>query len=248
MSAAGFIERPNLPEGRVTRVLVSADCPRAIRALEELGVAVTCAAGAKGLEPPVDSHPDMSFCHLGGRFGVCASDAKELADELAALGFALSFYDRPGSRYPDDVGLNALLLGGRIVCNPKTVFPSLAVGRKVIAVKQGYSKCSVCPVDEESIITDDPSVAAAAAKELDVLLVGKGSVRLEGFDCGFIGGCSGKLSPDSIAFCGDIRLHSDWPAIKGFLLRRGVEPVPLFDGGLTDAGSLIPLIEEKQAD
>lgn len=246
MSAVGFLERPNLPGGRVRRALVSADCPRAIKALEELGVAVTKVAGAGRLEPPVDSHPDMSFCHLGGCFGVCADDAKELGDELTALGFVLSFYERPGSRYPDDVGLNALVLGGRIVCNPKTVFAPLTDGREIVAVKQGYAKCSVCPVDEHSIMTDDPSIAAAAANELDVLLVSKGSVRLKGFDCGFIGGCSGKLSPDSVAFCGDIRTHSDWRSIKGFLLCRGVEPVSLFDGGLTDAGSLIPVTEEKQ--
>lgn len=116
----------------------------------------------------------------------------------------------------------------------------------MIPVKQGYSKCSICVVNESAVITDDESVFAAAGNFLnDVLFVSKGSIGLKGYNYGFIGGCSGKISDNKIAFNGRIESHTDSNQIIDFLQKHSVEPVELTNSKLLDIGGILPLMQRK---
>ena len=75
------------------------------------------------------------------------------------------------------------------------------------------------------------------------MLVRKGSVKLKGFDYGFIGGCCGKIAEDTVAFCGNLKTHSDWLKIESFMKERGVYPLCLASGELIDIGSILPITE-----
>lgn len=111
-------------------------------------------------------------------------------------------------------------------------------------MNQGYAKCSVCAVDERSIITQDPSIAQAARRQgLNVLKIQTGRILLPGYDTGFIGGCSGLLG-GSCWRHRSLSAHPDGERIKEFLHSRGVEPLELTDGPLYDVGSILPLLEE----
>jgi hypothetical protein len=146
--------------------------------------------------------------------------------------------------YPNDVLLNTCILNDKIIGGTAIKDFWSNDKREYISVKQGYTKCSVCVVDEHSLITDDLSIFdACQAFDIDALLVSKGNVKLNGFDYGFIGGCSGKISRDTIAFFGDIRTHSDYTQIKSFLSYRGVYEHSLCSGNLIDVGSIIPITE-----
>lgn len=119
------------------------------------------------------------------------------------------------------------------------------MGITLVPVNQGYAKCSVCAVDERSIITQDPSIAQAAKRHgLNVLKIQAGRILLPGYDTGFIGGCSGLLGRKLLAFTGSLGAHPDGEWIKEFLHSRGVEPLELTDGPLYDVGSILPLLEE----
>ena len=83
--------------------------------------------------------------------------------------------------------------------------------------------------------------AETAKNGFDVLLLQKNCVNLEGYKYGFIGGASGKIAPDKIAFMGDISLHPEYDRIKRFLYKRDIEPISLSDEPLTDFGSLLPI-------
>jgi len=97
-------------------------------------------------------------------------------------------------------------------------------------------------VDENSIITPDIGIQKACLNAgLDVLLIEKGQVVLEGYDYGFIGGASGKVG-NRIIFNGDITLHSDYDKIRSFIEARNLEIVYFDQYPLTDIGSII---EEK---
>ena len=78
---------------------------------------------------------------------------------------------------------------------------------------------------------------------MDVLEIEPGHILLPGFDTGFIGGATFKLSAHELAFTGELDGHPDRPAIEAFLEARGVEPVYLTTQPAFDIGSAVPLTE-----
>lgn len=115
-----------------------------------------------------------------------------------------------------------------------------------IDVRQGYAKCSIVVVDEDSIITYDQGIAAQCRRlsetdsdyaDLSVLLVNPGNVTLQGYSTGFIGGTSGRVGNHTI-FNGDLMAHPQGNLIKEFIESRGLK-CSWFDWPLTDIGSII---------
>ena len=75
------------------------------------------------------------------------------------------------SKYPYDVWYNATALKDYVICNKaytdKTILDSH--NKEIINVKQGYSKCNICIVDNNAIITSDNGIAKTVAqKGIDV--------------------------------------------------------------------------------
>ena len=199
----------------------------------------------------VRHHADLSFLYAGNKDLIIAREMAEYKDRFPGYHvFVLT--ETLSAAYPGDVKLNCVMLGKYLICNIDTVSPFVLQyfkekGRTVIPVRQGYTKCSVVPVTDNSLITDDESIYdSCKAAGLDVLLVSKGSVKLDGFQYGFIGGASGKISKTEIAFNGDIHTHADCGNILKFLKKYGMSAVSLKDGPLYDIGSMIPLYEEEE--
>ena len=76
-----------------------------------------------------------------------------------------------------------------------------------------------------------------------MLLIRPGWIKLPGYNTGFLGGSCGKLSPDKLAFTGQLSSHPDGKAIRAFLEQRGVAAVELSHGPLVDTGGILPLKE-----
>ena len=132
-----------------------------------------------------------------------------------------------------------------MICNTKTVFKQiLSTDKEIIDTNQGYTKCSIAVVSDNAIITDDVDIYKKCKKKIDVCFVEKNSVRLNGYNYGFIGGCCGKISKDKLAFFGDVNYHKNSKEIKEFCYKYDVECISLSNLPLYDYGSLIPIIEE----
>ena len=113
-------------------------------------------------------------------------------------------------------------------------------------VSQGYSKCPLCIVDQNSFITEDEGIANTLKRHnINVLKISAGDVRLPGLDYGFLGGASGKISKNLLAFTGDIRQHRDYDKIYDFCAERSVELISLSNEELIDIGSIIPVTEKE---
>lgn len=195
----------------------------------------------------VAHHADLSFFFDG-------IDTLFVADEMSEYRDLLNNYckiivvinKKLKKEYPGDVLLNCVCTGKNFICNCETVSKEIfdkmkKNGYNVINVKQGYTKCSVVPVSDNAIITDDESIDIACRKSgLDVLKISKGSVYLPGFDYGFIGGATGKIADDEIIFNGDISKHPDYKNIMSFLCKHNVKAVS-FKDKLEDIGSIIPI-------
>ncbi len=245
MTDYSFIVNPNLPVKKVMHAIVSPQYPQVITALKEAGIVPVAVSSCDRVLYPLRNHSDMLFSYLGNGYFAVEQGQRILSQTLKNLGFKCCCDDiQLSQEYPQDIPLNFCIMGEFIICKSDNT-PGLFRQRKtVINVKQGYAKCSCVPINENSLITDDFSIYNAAINfGIDALLVKKGSVTLQGFDTGFIGGCCGKLADDILAFCGDITKHSDYMQINSFLRERNVYPYSLFDGDLIDIGSIIPITQ-----
>lgn len=229
-------------------VIASGLSENAVKVLEKKGVGVFGFSPNNSVGESVAHHSDLSFLYCGNGKLFIAEDMERYKKDLAALGLDVTVIpEKLGKKYPDDVKLNCVLLGKYIICNIDTVSPFVLQylmnqGKSVISVRQGYTKCSVVPVCDNALITDDESIYSACRKKgMDVLRVSKGGVRLKGFEYGFIGGACGKISETEIAFNGDINTHNDSNKIIRFLQKYNMEAVSLCESALTDIGSIIPL-------
>ena len=123
--------------------------------------------------------------------------------------------------HPQNVRLNCLYLGGRLYGRIDAIDASVLDfcrerGIPLVSVKQGYTRCSALVIGGSAVITADKSIEKALRSNgAEVLLVQPGHIRLEGFDCGFIGG-AGFSDNDVTYFFGDITKHPDYERIKVF--------------------------------
>lgn len=197
------------------------------------------------LDLPVASHPDMLLFKHGDSVVIHAPYLKEnkalLEPHLSSLK-VISTDENIGAKYPHDVLLNAFYMGDALFAKQDSI--SRFISERFVTkinLKQGYAACSVCKVDENSLITGDPDIAKNAKKlSLSVLLISAGHIRIKGYDCGFIGGAS-FVTKDAVNFFGDIKRHPDHEKIIGFINSKGKRAISLSSDVLTDYGGALVL-------
>lgn len=232
-----YLSNPQLPDNDVLTVAMGACyCPEFSTCLERLGVEVLALNAVSTLDPRLRGHADLLLLHLGDdRF--LAAEGIEEHNKFAIIDYV--------NLLNCDAALNCCLFGRKWIGNTQYSAwqPSDAY---MIHVKQRYTRCSVCIVDEQSIITADHGIAlAAAAGGLDVLEIRPGYIELDGFNYGFIGGASFKIARDKLAFTGSLKTHPDELRILDFLHQREIEPVYLKNSQLCDIGSVVLVCQKS---
>lgn len=244
-----YIEKPNLPQGRVTLAAINAQAGESIKKLNILGIKTVTVKSDLSLPEPVNSHADIQLLHLGRNDIFCQSEHL-CTGELKQKFNIIKIKEKAGNKYPEDVRLNCAIIGNKLICNKNTIAYEILEFAElnnltVINVKQGYARCSICVVNENAIITDDESIFTAAGNFFnDAQLISKGSIGLKGYAYGFIGGCCGKIDKNKLAFNGTIESHKDYKHIIDFLSRNHVECVELHQNPLYDIGGILPLCQE----
>lgn len=204
------------------------------------------------LPKAVASHPDMllffaEHAIFTTRDYYCMAK-KELDTVSAAAQKELRFVRKALSAdYPNDVLLNALPMGNRLICNAKHTAQEIleATVGEIIDVRQGYCKCNAVPISDDALLTSDPSIAKKASDVgLDVLRLREGFVALPPYSTGFLGGAS-DFSPyakrTEICFSGNLELHPDKERIAAFCAKYHREPVSLCKTPLLDIGTIFLL-------
>lgn len=177
--------------------------------------------------PAIACHPDIFMCALGKRGKVFHGSPETI-----------------GYKYPDDIVYNGASTGRFFIhrldkTNEALLNEITKLGLTLVDVKQGYSKCNVCIVDETHIITSDEGIARACqGYDIYVLLISPGHIALPGMSCGFIGGASGLVG-NEVIFNGDLSLHPDFEEINQFILSCGKRPIYFKGKPLLDIGSII---------
>ena len=150
-------------------------------------------------------------------------------------------------KYPKNIFLNAVNLKDYFIHNLKytdEVLLSSVQNKELINIKQGYSKCSCCIISDSALITSDIGIYNSLKPyNIDTLLVPAGDIKLPGLSYGFIGGCSGLIAEDKLAFFGNLKNHNYEKEVKDFLFKHNVEPIYLCDSKLIDRGSILTLLD-----
>ena len=244
--------RPNLPEKRVTDVIISGEYTYIIKELENLGINAVKVFPCSYLPYYERYHADMQ-CSYYERGKVFLSTDSSVKLEKSSLEIRTEFTkDKTGTEYPYNTLLNHVVMGNFLICREKytcTEVKNYCISKKIrlIDVKQGYTKCSTAVVNANAVITAESGIYNACIKNaVDALMVEQGDVRLYGYSYGFIGGCCGKISKDILAFTGKLILHRDCDRIKSFLRNYNIYSLELSNKPLTYVGSILPVIQEAE--
>lgn len=238
-----FIEIPYLPKTKTS--LAVADIK-----MDNIKTIEPC----PHLELPgaLSKHADLSFCYLGHGNAVCARGSLDYYKaKLKGIPICLTegsaLLDR---HYPYDAAYNVAIVGKNLFCKKDSTDKVLLtqaekMGYKIININQGYSKCSVCPIDEQSAVSADKSFAKKAEAEgIEVLLITNDTILLPPYKNGFFGGCAFMADKNTLIVKGDIKTHPDSDKITEFLTKRNIQIKSLDSGSLFDFGSFIPILQE----
>lgn len=236
-----FITTPYLPKNKVS--LFIADC-------DIDGGEVITPASIDVLTPSMRRHADLGIVIVGEKKAVCPPETCDYyTQKLSPYGFEIiSGKKNVGSNYPSDCAYNVGIVGKKCflakgVCDEHLYDILISEGYEIIEVKQGYSKCSICPVDENTFITGDYGIAKKGRENgFEVLLIENDKIFLPPFRNGFWGGSCGMGDCDTLLVNGDISLIPSGDKIKRFLDSKNIKIKKLKEGQVVDIGSIIPLM------
>ena len=242
-----IVETPHLPKSKVRHIIIGEKYRKSLEnALIEHDLEPIWLKNNPHVDERLSGHADLSAVQIGK--SVILSEHLMPCEPIHNITSVEYAPDPRQAVYPYDAGLNFCIVGDKLFYNPKTANAKLVEKcgcKQLIPVKQGYTKCSICVVDENSIITSDKRIAEAAENAgMDALYLSKPFVKLEGFDYGFIGGTTFKISETDLAFTGKIADTIIESKIESFLSKRNINPIYLTDSPIFDIGSAIPLTEQ----
>lgn len=219
--------------------------------LNNLGVNIIKSTDCSNTYEAIKYHPDISVCKLNDYNIVVAPNVYEYYKNiLNPYDFNVICGDSViKNKYPYNIYYNIVILKNFAIHNfkytDKSILDYLEKNNITkINVSQGYCKCSICIVDDNSLITSDEGIYKEVIKYgIDCLLIEKGHIDLFELNYGFIGGCSFLLSNDELVFLGNIKNHPDYYKILNFVKNKNKKIISLSNDKLLDLGSVIQLLE-----
>lgn len=246
-----FVNTSFIPNNKISLAIVDRRIPAdMVNSLNKLNIHIIKSNICSNTYNAISCHPDISLIKINDNNIIVAPNVYNYyLDKLHSLGFNIIMGDSLiDKKYPNNIQYNVAIFGKYAVHNftytDKKVLNYIESNNFIkINVKQGYCKCSICIVDDNSIITSDKGIYNEVIKyNINCLLIENGHIDLFDLNYGFIGGCSGLISQDELAFFGDITHHPNFKEIKEFVEKRNKKIVCLSNSKLLDLGSLIPLI------
>lgn len=189
------------------------------------------------------SHADLQCLRINDTFFVL-QNCHKLRETLSDNGFnATATSDSIGSKYPENVLLNAVFFNNRLYGKLSALDDTVTDycrhnNIELVNVNQGYAKCSTAIIRDRFITADKGIFKAMSERGERGLLISSGNIVLSGVDYGFIGGCCFECN-NKVYFSGDISKHPDYKRISEFC--DDMEIVSLSDKKLYDIGGFVVL-------
>ena len=245
-----YLTTPYIPDRPIASVLVDYRTPIEIKNnLREHNIKVYQTCCCSELYEAIQGHGDIVFHMLSGNEIVVAPNVYDYYFQLLSeKGFSITKGAAwLNKNYPENIAYNVLRIGKIAFHNTKYTDKIIVDyfeknDIKLVHINQGYSKCSVCIINEKSIITSDRKIIEAAEKHgIEGLFIEPGDITLPSLNYGFVGGSSGLLAENIISFTGKIKNNKTMEAIESFAAKYNLKTYFLSELDIIDIGSVIPL-------
>lgn len=247
-----FIKIPNIPKNKVSCVIVDYRInPESEKTLINNGIKVIKTAQLNNLYDAVDGHPDMQIHHVSDDLFICEKTLVDYYKKQLPDAQIVSGNSALKNEYPNDIAYNAARIGDYLFHNLSYTDSKLLEyykrnGVKLINVKQGYSKCSVCIINENAIITSDIKIAELGQKNgIDAMFFNSNEITLRGLNYGFIGGICGMIDKNTLAINGDIKKLTNYESLLDFCQKYQTNVLCLNNLIPEDIGSILPIKESQ---
>lgn len=193
-------------------------------------------------EKSISGHPDIFICSVGSKFVVAPNLPEEFKNMLILKGVSLVVGSSPvGPDYPDAAHYNAVFTRKAIFHRSDITDKMILAeckNHQIIHVSQGFTRCSLLPVDDTHFITSDEGIHKTL---LDIgyttLKVSVSGIILKGQPHGFFGGACG-IFENKIFILGNLNHYRDKKKVELFAGLMNFEIVELYDGPLFDGGGI----------
>ena len=210
--------------------------------LNTMGINIIKSTDCSNTYEAIKYHPDISVCKLNDNNIVVAPNVYNYYKNiLKHYGFNIICGNSSiKNKYPYNIHYNIVILESFAIHNfkytDKVILDYIEKNNiKKINVSQGYCKCCICIVDDNSLITSDEGIYKEVIKYgIDCLLIKKGHIDLFELNYGFIGGCSFLISDTELAFLGNIKNHPDYDKILSFVESKNKSLISLINYNLLD--------------
>lgn len=191
----------------------------------------------------ISGHPDIFFCPTPAGLIVAPNLPQEYFSILDQKHIPYLKGSLPvGKEYPETACFNSLVTGKFIIQNPTASDPvihNLNPNFEIIPVNQGYVRCNLFALPNETFITSDRGIEKSLKqRKLEVLYIDPSSVRLEGFGNGFFGGACG-LHGNTLFVCGSMKYVKEKSVVESFAVLAGVSIIELYEGKPWDVGTIL---------
>jgi len=191
----------------------------------------------------ISGHPDIFFCPTPMGLIVAPNLPEKYFMFLNKHGINYTTGQLPvGKQYPESARYNALFACEKMIHNPDSSDPAiqkLNPKAQIIRIKQGYTRCNLIPLPNNTFITSDRGIEKTLKlQQFEILFVDPGCVKLESFEHGFIGGACG-FHENTLFVCGSLEYLKEKKLIKEYTDRACVQIIELFDGQPIDIGTLL---------
>lgn len=198
----------------------------------------------ENLYEAINAHADITGFYLGDyKFLSSPNTYDYYAKKLEKYSIEVLKGDyKLDTKYPKDVAYNLNITGENVIANLNYADPKLLQELKnrnynFLHINQGYANCSICTIDENSIITGDAGIKKQLKNtEIDILCEDFSDIKLETMSCGFIGGSSFTYN-ETVFFFGDIKTIKNGYKVEQFIKSKNQKIVNLSDDSLYDYGS-----------
>ena len=199
----------------------------------------------KNLYQEISSHVDIHVCKIGNEIILENSLYNYLNNECYIRGNS-SIYER----YPEDIKYNVCIVGNKAIHNfkytDKKILEMLEEKEyECIKVNQGYTKCSIAVIDDNSIIISDKGLYESLKNtNLDILFLDyELDIKLlteNGFSSkkGFIGGAISRID-DFVFVSGDLNKIDKENKIRNFIEERQLKIIDFKELDIIDYGGIV---------
>jgi len=191
----------------------------------------------------VSSHPDIFIFVSGNNIILAPNIPANYAELLLDKGCKFIYGEKEvGGAYPHTSFYNAVANNSYLIHNlhyTDNVIKKTLSNLKHIHVNQGYCRCNLIALPNNTYITSDKGIENALLTEgLEVLFVNPEKIVLNGFKHGFFGGCCG-ISTDYFFINGTLKYFKEKSLIEKFIQNSGLQLIELTNEVPVDVGSII---------